>query len=51
MKMKYTVTPLHFSKMKNQIYFNEDRVASAGLAIVFPASSLPIPLLSNQSFS
>jgi hypothetical protein len=25
MKMKYTVTLLHFSNMKNQIYFNEDR--------------------------
>ena len=25
MKKKYTVTTLHFSNMKNQIYFNEDR--------------------------
>ena len=51
MKNEIHRNPSSLSNMKNQIYLNEDRVASAGLAIVFPASSLPIPLLSNQSFS
>ena len=49
--MKNEIHRNPFFKQEESNLFMGIEIASAGLAIVFPSSSLPIPLLSNQSFS